>query len=372
MKVWLLLSRFEMGGLERVQANLAPSLKAAGLDVWIVAGRFFEGAETMLPHNIPRLEIAARGPYAFACGLVKQLHAHRPDIVMTTSNDVACLILIVRAMFFPEMKVICTQHLSLSAPWRIAKGFRRIKLSMLMWLMQNLLPKADGIIAVSGALATDMRHVLKLKRAIHVIYNPIVLPDSCENMEEPIEWPWSDRSLPTLIFAGRLAKVKRLDLLMEAFLQVGQMMDARLLILGAGPERNFILEFIARHKLQRSCRVMGHQSNPLPWIKASDILVLPSDYEGFGNVLVEAMACGTQVISSDCPDGPAEILQNGEYGQLVPPGNSDALAQAMHRAVSKEFVVPAPTLMRRASEFSLDRASTAYLAVIHSIAHNKA
>ena len=95
-----------------------------------------------------------------------------------------------------------------------------------------------------------------------------------------------------------------------------------------------------------------------------DILILPSDYEGFGNVLVEALACGTQVIATDCPHGPAEILENGKYGQLVPVDDSLALAQAIERTLLKDFYVPAQTLKRRASEFNLERAASAYLRVI--------
>lgn len=364
MKLWLLLSRFEVGGLERVQANLAPALAQAGLDVWLVAGQFFAGAEKMFPKNIPTLEISPKGRQAFIPGLLKELCRHRPDVVMTTSNDVACLMLIFHALFFPELKIICTQHLSVSAPWRNARGMQRVKHRLLIGLMQRLWPKADAIIAVSSALADDLRATLKLRNTIHTIHNPVVLPDFEDQMQQSICWPWPDRAISTLVFAGRLAKVKRLDLLLDAFLQVAKMRPVRLLIVGDGPERNHVARFVTQHGLDAMCHLAGHQDNPLPWIKAADVLVLPSDYEGFGNVLVEAMACGTQVIATDCPYGPAEILEGGQYGQLVPVGDSHAMADAIARALSKHFHVPAPTLMRRASEFNLECAANAYLRVI--------
>ncbi len=368
MKLWLLLSRFELGGLERVQVNLAPALAQAGLEVWIVAGQFFAGAENLLPQGIATLEIAPQGKLAFVTALFKQLRYHKPDMVMTTSNDVACLMLVFRALFFPTMKVICTQHLSISAPWHKARNIQRIKQCFLIWLMRHLWPRANAVIAVSSALADEMRTILKLRTPIHTIHNPVVLPDFEDQLLQPVHWPWPDRTVATLVFAGRLAKAKRLDVLLDAFLQVKKTFPIRLLIIGDGSERGDVLEFSIQHELSAICHLAGHQDNPLPWIRAADILILPSDYEGFGNVLVEAMACGTQVIATDCPHGPAEILDHGRYGQLIPTGDSNALARAILRALSKDFHVPASALMRRASEFNLERAASAYLYVIQEIA----
>ena len=368
MKVWLLLSRFEVGGLERVQANIASTLVDTDLKIWLVAGKIFPQAEVMIPAQTPRLEISPRNKYTFIFGLLAQLKAHRPDILMTTSNDVACMVLIFRALFFPEMKVVCAQHLSISAPWKTSKGIQRIKHRAILWMMHHLLPKADSVVAVSAALAKDMHHTLQLKEKIQVIHNPVVMPNFENQIKEKIEWPWPDQSIPTLVFVGRLVKVKRLDLLLQAFLLVTKTASVNLLIIGEGPEKNKILDFLSTHNLNGKCKLIGHQDNPLPWIKASRILVLPSDYEGFGNVLVEAMACGTQVIATDCPSGPAEILEQGRYGQLVPLNNVHALAQAIQRALSKEFEVPAQTLIQRAQYFSLERATSAYLSVIHEVA----
>jgi glycosyltransferase involved in cell wall biosynthesis len=364
MQLWILLSRFEQGGLERVQANLAPELKNSGIDVSIVSGTFAPGSETLLPEGIPTLEIAANDKWMFIPGLLRQLRKHKPDLVMTTSNDVACLVLLFRSLLFPGMKVICTQHLSVSAPWKNARGLKWLKHRVLIGMMRALWPKADALVAVCDALAEDMRSALKLHAPIHVIYNPVVLPGFAQQMQQPIQWPWPNTSVPTLVFSGRLAKVKRLDLLLEAFSKVTRNIAARLLILGEGPEREQILALIEKNDLHHACRLVGHHANPLPWIQASDILILPSDYEGFGNVLVEAMACGVQIIATDCPHGPAEILDHGRYGQLVPTDQPEALTHAIQRSLSKAFYVPAAELIQRANAFTLERASSAYLRLI--------
>ena len=367
MKLWLLLSRFENGGLERVQANLAPAFAQSGIDAWLVAGKFMQEAEAMLPANIPILELAPNGKLTFILNLYRQLRIHQPDVVMTTSNDVSCLVLIMRKLFFPKTKVICTQHLSISTPLAQAKGIQKLKYVLILKAMQWLWVKADAIIAVSSALAEDVRKNVRLNNPISRIYNPIVLPNYTILIERKITYPWSDKNIPTFVFVGRLAKVKRVDLLLQAFKQVQQKQLCRLLIVGDGTEKAFILDFIRKNDLTDVCHLTGQQNNPLPWIKSADALVLSSDYEGFGNVIVEAMACGTQVIATNCPFGPAEILDNGRYGQLVPVNDSEALAEAMKKVIDKRFHVAKDELQKRANEFSLESAVQQYLNVIHTV-----
>lgn len=367
MKIWLLLSRFENGGLERVQANLAPAFAQAGIDTWLVAGKFIQEAEAMLPANIPILELAPNDKLTFILNLYRQLRIHQPNMIMTTSNDVSCLVLILRTLFFPKIKIICTQHLSISTPLNQAKGLQKLKYLLILKAMQWLWAKADAIIAVSSALAEDVRKNVRLKSPISRIYNPIVLPNYSTLIEQKITLPWPNKNTPTFVFVGRLAKVKRVDLLLQAFKQVQQKKSCRLLIVGDGTEKAFILDFIRKNCLTNVCHLTGQQNNPLPWIKSADALVLSSDYEGFGNVIVEAMACGTQVIATDCPFGPAEILDHGHYGQLVPINNSAALAEAMKKVINKSFHVDKDELLKRANEFSLESAVQQYLSVIHTV-----
>lgn len=366
MKLWLLLSRFENGGLERVQANLAPAFAQSGIDAWLVAGKFMQEAEAMLPTNIPILELTPNGKLTFILNLYRQLRIHQPDVVMTTSDDVSCFVLILRKLFFPKIKVICSQH-SISMPLNQAKGIQKLKYLLILKAMQWLWVKTDAIIAVSSALAEDVRKNVRLKSSISTIYNPIVLPNYPTLIEQEITFPWSDKNIPTFVFVGRLAKVKRVDLLLQAFKQVQQKQLCRLLIVGDGTEKAFILDFIRKNYLTDVCHLTGQQNNPLPWIKSADALVLSSDYEGFGNVIVEAMACGTQVIATDCPFGPAEILDNGRYGQLVPVNDSEALAEAMKKVIDKRFYVTKDELQKRANKFSLESAVQQYLNVIHTV-----
>lgn len=365
MKVWLLLSRLDHGGLERVQLNLAKAMHRRGVDVSLVAGQVVADTHRELPPAVPVLEIAKAGPVFFPLGVLRALFRDRPDVVFTTSNDVACLMVLLRIVLFRRMRVIVAQHLSLSGPIDKARGMRQVKLALILRAMRALVPRADGVVAVSQGVADELlRHLRLSKPQIRVIYNPIVTPQFEALMQEVPTWPWADHEVPTIIYVGRLSAEKRVDLLLESFQALIQRTPARLLIVGSGPLKASIERDIAARGLEAYCCLTGFVANALPLIRNAAVLVLPSDYEGFGNVLVEAMACGTQVIATDCPHGPAEILGNGQFGQLVPMNDPSVLEAAIHDCLDGRFHVPVQELKARAGEFELDAIVGRYLAIV--------
>ena len=365
MKVWLLLSRLDHGGLERVQINLAKAMQARGVDVSLVAGRVVANTHQELPPTVPVVEVAKSGPAFFPLGVLRALFRDCPDVVFTTSNDVACLMVLLRIVLFRRMRVIVAQHSPLSGPKDKARGMRRVKLAFTLRAMRALVPRADGVVAVSQGVADELlRHLRLSKPQVRVIYNPIVTPQFETLLQEVPAWLWADHDVPTIIFVGRLSAEKRVDLLLESFQALIQRRPARLLIVGSGPLKTSIEREIAARGLAACCCLTGFVPNVLPLIRNSAVLVLPSDYEGFGNVLVEAMACGTQVIATDCPHGPAEILGNGQFGLLVPMNDPSALETAIHDSLDGRFHVPVQKLKARASEFELDAIVDRYLAIV--------
>jgi len=365
MKVWLLLSRLGHGGLERVQLNIAKAMHAQAIDVSIVAGQVIASVTQELPDTLPVVELAKAGPAHFPWALARNLRRMKPDVVFTTSNDVACLLLMLRLIFFREMRVIVTQHLSVSAPRKSAQGLSRAKLELIRIAMKRLLPTAEKVIAVSEGVAQDIRQELLPHHInVHVIHNPIVTPEFEARMREAHAWPWADRDLPTIIFVGRLASVKRLDLLLDSFQSLIRHSPARLLIVGTGPLEQDIERRILRDGFDAHCKLTGFVENPLPLVLASNVLVLPSDYEGFGNVLVEAMACGTQVIATDCPYGPAEILGDGRFGQLLPTNDADALEAALRKSLNGQCHIPPDALKMRARDFTVETAARRYMELL--------
>lgn len=224
-----------------------------------------------------------------------------------------------------------------------------------------LFPRADLCVAVSEAVAGDMCSELALSPdKVNVIHNPVVASNCELRSLQKVDWPWQDRSAPTIVFVGRFSPEKRLDLLLHAFSRVVVQRPVRLLLIGTGPLESRVSQWVEATGSGALCKRLGYVANPLPYIRQADVLILCSDYEGFGNVLVEAMACGTQVVSTDCPDGPREILEDGRFGQLVSCGDPDELAEALIRVVDGRCRVEPDVLRRRAAEFGVQKSIDAY------------
>jgi glycosyltransferase involved in cell wall biosynthesis len=340
--------------------------------VEIVAGRQIVASDLQPHPNLRMYCIAPRGAWDFLWRLPKWMRMRPPGVLVTTSNDIAVWVLLWRRLLRMRSAVVVTQHLAISGPRTGARGLRRLKLECVRCAMRLGFPTADAIVAVSAAVAADMCAELGLPAsAIRVIHNPIVAAGHSTRIvparPRPDAWPFAQDGVPVVIFVGRLSQEKRLDLLFAAFLQVRAQHPVRLLVVGDGGMAVPLRGWIMAHGVDAECQLVGRVADVLPWIQHSDVLALPSDYEGFGNVLVEAMQCATQIVATDCPSGPAEILDHGRYGQLVPVGDPQALGEALLSSLAGRFHVDPRALLGRAAEFSIDRAVDAYVEVFTSV-----
>lgn len=359
------MSHFEGGGLERVQTEIASGLAKSGFQIELVTREIGVGPDNLHEQGLT-IQALGGGKLRFLYRLSLWIRKKNANVIFTSANDIGVFLLLFRKALVPFGKVVWCQHSSLSGPLAISSGFRKLKLLVEIFMMRLMINKSDAIVAVSNAVASDMRRVLGGKLNIQVIYNPVITVDFNEKVHQVVQWPWDDCALPVIVFVGRLAKIKRIDLLIQAFSVCSQAMPARLLIIGDGPEACGAARLAESLSLGESCKFIGYQANPLPWIRGSDLLVLCSDSEGFGLVLVEAMACGTQVLATDCPDGPAELLANGKYGRLVATGDIDALASAMEESL-RNPLVSEDALKARAAEFDGESAVSDYLSLINDL-----
>jgi glycosyltransferase involved in cell wall biosynthesis len=359
------LSRFEAGGLERVQMRIAMGLIRSGIHAELVTRQVDAPAHSLLSSEV-MVRALGGGRCVFIYRLARWLQKTKPSVIVTSANDIGCVVLLLRFLFLRDSKVIWTQHLSISGPLHISKGMKWLRLLIEIWLMRRLVKSADAVVAVSQSVADDMRYLIDTNLLVRVVYNPVIAEDFELLSGEKIDWPWLDHVVPTVIFVGRLARVKRIDLLLHAFALCTQSMQARLLVIGDGPEVDMAKELVTNLHLEGVCSLVGHCDNPLPWICHANVLVLCSDFEGFGLVLVEAMACGTQVVSTDCPHGPAELLSKGRYGRLVPVGDVDALAAAISASLKHPYTA-VDDLKARAAEFSVESAVAHYLAILNGL-----
>ncbi|WP_343574920.1 glycosyltransferase [Pseudomonas sp.] len=367
MKVWVLMGNFRNGGLEQVQARLIDYLTRHGIDATLVARRLERSPQSMAAAPIKTFELRGSSLLQFVASVFRALKQHRPTHIITCANDISCLTVALKLLFFRRTSVIITQHLTISPEIAEAHGMRRLKLSAVRLAMRFLYARANAIVAVSHGVAQDLSQqtAIPLHR-ISVVHNPIIDDATEERVLAPLpaNFPWASNDLPIIVFAGRLEPVKRLDIVLDAFAEIRRQSDARLLVLGDGSLMPSLKQQACRLGLSDDVLFLGYCDNILPLLKRSTVLVLASDYEGFGNVLVEAMASGIQVISTDCPSGPAEILENGRYGQLIPTNSPAALSLALMKTLYGEFHVPAAELIARAEHFSVSRAGQAYLNVL--------
>ncbi|WP_280541572.1 glycosyltransferase [Chromohalobacter sp. 11-W] len=342
------------GGAERVMVTLANGIANRGVPVDLVVV-IAEGA--YLADVSPRVRLVDLGASRMLFSLpalVRYLRRERPYALLSALKHANIIALWARKLARSQTRIVISERNTLPRDGS-SERFERI----VPWLMRLSYPSADAIIAISGGLADDLARRVGLSReSIEVVYNPIN-PRLAQLCEAPLTHPWLKSGQPPVILAvGRLTVQKDYPTLIEAFAEVRKTQAARLVILGEGELREKLEAMVASLGLSADVMFLGFVDNPYAWMRHASLFVLSSAWEGFGNVLAEAMACGTPVVSTNCPNGPAEILDNGAWGQLVPVGDASALAQAMVAALSDETP---PDVRHRARHFNLQQALSGYL-----------
>ena len=225
---------------------------------------------------------------------------------------------------------------------------------------RHLFPGAAHCVAVSNGVGSSLTEETGVPRAgITTIYNPVVTPELYARMNEPADHPWlTDNAVPVILAAGRLSRQKDYSTLIRAFARLSARRPCRLVILGEGRLRKALKRLVERHELTDKVSLPGWVPNPYAFMSRASLFVLSSIHEGLSMVLAEALACGCPCVSTDCPAGPAEILQDGAVGPLVPVGDDRALADAMARVLDDP--PPQDVLKRRAADFSAESAAVAY------------
>jgi glycosyltransferase involved in cell wall biosynthesis len=354
------------GGAERVFVLVANEMAARGHDVTLFTWNA-EGPNAALVSPAVRLvslDMPLRGegfaktaPIAGVIRSRRFLRQAQPDVVFSApefANLLMALTLMAglwRVRFFPSFHAARAMRQSgLGA--RLAIGLSRL-----------VAMRATRAIAVSSGIADDLVARGFARDRISVIHNP--LPPLAKLA--PVLQPWQEALAgmgegPVIVTAGRLVAVKDQRTLLDAFARLRARRPARLVIFGEGPLEANLRAFADQMGISADVLFAGYINDPRTGYAAANLFVLSSTSEGFGNVLVEAMAAGVPVVSTDAPHGPREILAGGRYGALVPVGDAAALAEAM--AAMLDQPTPADSLRQRAADFSIDRIGDAYEALI--------
>lgn len=366
MKLAVVLPSLTGGGMERMRLNLIREWLRAGVMVDLVVARASGELLAEVPRSVHVIEVAGRGPLHFLRGFQRYLREECPTHVLVAGYDIAGLVLLaIAGRKAGAPAVVVSVHSNPSAEARSGSWRQRLKLYASFGLIRLMLSRCRGIVAVSEGVANDLATTFGFPRAkVHVIGNPVLTDEFDACAAAPLNDPPFAPDRPWILFAGRFEYQKGLDVLLAAFRIVAQHSNADLVLLGEGSLREVLVGDVCRFGLVERVHFRSFQQNPLPYIRDSNIVVLPSRYEGFGNVLIEALGCGTQVVATDCPSGPAEILDNGRYGQLVPVGDADALAAALLESLTGHFSLDPKQLQARAKRFTAASAAGKYLHVL--------
>ncbi|MEP5566526.1 MAG: glycosyltransferase [Halioglobus sp.] len=366
VRVAIVLPKLGLNGIQKVHIQLANHFFLAGLEVDIVTGDPCGALRHSLHADVGFFDVGRASSYRFYIGLCRYLKQRKPSHVISAYEDVSAVLLFLKGRFFGSFNLLLGFHNSIAGLAADGGQIRKVKYRICLYFLEKNLSSADSIVAVSKGLAAQVASTLGIARTgVHVIYNPVI----SEKIEDMLSEPVADDvrelfSTVTVGFFGRLRPQKRVDLLLRAFAQVLEVTPAQLVIVGEGDELDSLKHLAESLDITSNVRFVEFQLNPLPLMKMCELVVLSSQFEGLGNVLIEAMSTGTQVISTDCPHGPSEILEGGRFGQLVPVGQVRPLADAIVSSLEKNFWVDKGVLEERADGYSTENAAQKYLALM--------
>jgi len=334
-KIAIFLPDLRGGGAERACVNLAQGLVAKDVKVDLVLAGSGGTYLDLVPKEVNLISFDAKSPIMSFPQLSRYLKSEKPDALLGCLNQPNVAAVIARRLSGYPGRVAIWVHNHLSAE---AKSPKNLKLRMMPAFAKRFFPWADAIAAVSSGVADDTSEFLNIPRSrITVMFNPVVTPELLSAAKQDPGHPWFEPGgPPVFVGAGRLTRQKNFPLLIRSFSQMQSNKPARLAILGEGEDRAELQALIDELNLSDRVALLGFQKNPFAFLSRSAAFALSSSWEGLPTILIEAMACDVPVISTDCPSGPMEILENGKYGTLLPMDDEKALASAMDAILSGE------------------------------------
>lgn len=345
--------------------TLARGFAARGMKVDLVLARAEGPYLAEVPPEVRVVALKTRRVLYSLPGLVCYLRRERPVAMLSTLSHANIIALWARQIARVPMCLVVREATTVGISASNAPMLRGRWMPLLMRLFYRW---ADSVVAVSQGVAEDLIKNIKVPpEKVYVIYNPVVTPELLGKAEEPVEHPWfAPGEPPVILGCGRLTEAKDFPTLIRAFALVRKETPCRLVILGEGEERPKLEALVRELGLEEGVDLPGFVENPYKYMKRAQVFVLSSRWEGLPSTLIQALALGVPVVSTDCPSGPAEILEGGKWGQLVPVGDQRALAYAILASLSeargldsskgREYLVD--------SKFGLNRVVSQYLGVL--------
>jgi len=363
MKVATFLQNLHGGGAERVATLLMNGLAQDHQVSLIVAqqeGPYFDDLDSRVELH----SMGGRRILSTIIPLARWLRRERPDVFMSHMTHVNVAASLAIKLSGTQVPLLAVEHNQMDL------NFERLGRPTVRWAYRSVpyvYPTIERVVCVSDGVADSVRRFTRRRPCnLVTINNPVVTPRLAELAAGNPAHPWfHDTSIPVVLGCGRLVEQKDFATLILAFQEIRRRRKARLLILGEGPQRAMLEELTAQLGLSDDVAMPGFDPNPFAAMRAASVFVLSSRWEGLPTVLIEALAAGAVVVSTDCPSGPFEVLKGGALGPLVPVGDAAALADGIERAL----VAPtsAADRLAQAGNYTVSRAVSNYEELLRQV-----
>lgn len=326
----LFLPSLAGGGAERVTLNLARGLVEKGLRVDLVVPNATGELEGQVPAGVNLIDMGGLRTLQSVPKLIDYLRRVRPRALLSAMNHANVAAAWAAKLARYRGRLVLAEHVQLP-PGSASLWQRAFNLSI--GISYRF---ADAVVAVSQGVKQSLVKNAGVNRdRIVVIFNPVISDGFDRQGQHPVPSLLAELRGPVFLGIGRLEPQKNLSLLLRSFADLRQRRNAQLVILGEGSERPKLEALAEELGVQEDVYMPGFVSDPYAYMAHSQAFVLSSDWEGLPTVLIEALAVGAQVVSTDCPSGPHEILAAGKYGRLVPMRDAAALSEAMEAALDE-------------------------------------
>lgn len=329
-KIVLFVARYSLTGVPQAQIRLAEALYRRGNDVDFVFGFIPNDLKAPVIKGVNIINFNQHRVVNLCPSIISYIKNNKPNIIFSAEDHLNIVVLIAAIVSRSKAKISCSSRVT---PYDTYSRKPFTKRWALKYLMRIVMWRADALTCVSQGTVEEYRKVFNSPRHV-CVYNIVDEKYLQLKMQEPVVHEWylaKDR--PLLVAAGSLGAWKGYADLIHAMKLLSQRKSVRLLIFGDGPLRVELEALIIKLDLSNVVRLMGQVENPLKYFANSDVFAHSALTESFGNVLVEAMACGCTPVSTNCPTGPREILQDGRFGFLVPMRDPEAMANALQMAI---------------------------------------
>ena len=305
----------------------------------------------LLPHKPPKT-------IRYLSDLTAYLIREQPDALLSAKTHANLVAIWAKRSADVRTRIVVSERSTMST---VIQNSRKWRWRFLQPLIRKMYPHTHLVIAVSRGVAEDISACIGLSpERITTIYNPMLIEHIQAQSILPHPHSWlRHKEIPIILAVGRLVPAKDFSTLLKAFAHIHAKRSARLIILGEGRDRPALEKLAGELGIASDLSLPGFEENPYVFMAQANVFVLSSLLEGLPNALLEALACGCPVVSTNCRSGPQEILDNGAFGSLVPVGDDKALAEAILHTLEHP---PNPEKLRaRAAEFDIHTIATQYL-----------